>query len=97
MILQSPENDELKASFSYCYSTNLHVLNDGTGIVLSFTATSGQTYESTEFENLFLNCPRRLQRISNRSDTIASDKGNSSQAIRTWIQDRDIKGPSQLG
>lgn len=73
------------------YSTKLHLLTDSRGRVLSATATPGQRNESTEFENLFSQCPLSLHLRSKRPEAVAGDKGYSSKAIRDWLRSREIK------
>ena len=73
------------------YSTKIHVLTDLKGIVLAVTATPGQSHESKEFENLMTAGPLNLHRKNKRPKAIAGDKGYSTNAIRSWVQDRDIE------
>ena len=93
MVPQSDENDELNAvgRSRGGYSTKIHVLCDGRGILLSVTATGGQRHESTEFENLIANCELSLHRYGNRPEAIAGDKGYSSLVIRESLRNRFIE------
>ncbi|WP_417732292.1 IS5 family transposase [Rosistilla oblonga] len=93
MIPQSEKNDELVAlgRSRGGYSTKIHVLCDGEGTLLGITATGGQRHESTELENLIASCELSLHRYDSRPEVIAGDKGYSSNAIRQFIRDRQIK------
>ena len=93
MMPQSDENDECNAlgRSRGGYSTKLHVMTDGNGILLSVTATGGQRNESTEFENLLANCELSLHRRNKRPAALAGDRGYSSNAIRQSIANLSIR------
>lgn len=92
MLPKSPENDDLNA-LGYSrggYSTKLHLLTDGNGIVLGVTATAGQRHESTEFEKLLANCELSMHRRRRRPQAIVGDRGYNSEATRQWLKRRSI-------
>ncbi|QDV69394.1 Transposase DDE domain protein [Rosistilla carotiformis] len=90
---QSEVNDEFVALGRYRagHSTKIHVRSDGEGTLLGITATGGQHHESTELENLIASRELGRHRYDSRPEVIAGDKGYSSNAIRQFIRDRQIK------
>ena len=91
MVMKSEENDEMVAlgRSRGGYTTEIHVLTDGSGTLLAVTATPGQRHESTEFGILLARCNLSMRRTEKRPMAIAGDKGYSSTVIRKQIRKLD--------
>ncbi len=73
------------------YGTKLHLMTDSRGILLAVTATPGQSHEAPEFPNIMKQVELSIHRIVKRPKQLAGDKGYSSNKIRTWLLDKNIK------
>lgn len=73
------------------YGTKLHVLTDVRGTPLAITATPGQNHEAKEFLHMMSQSELSLHRRKKRPRQLAGDKGYSSEKIRRWLLQRQIK------
>lgn len=86
---ETPENQALGRSQGG-FSTKLHVLTDGAGVLLAVTATAGQSHEAPEFENVMEQSVLSIRNRRRRPRHVAGDKGYSSHKIRNWLVQREI-------
>ncbi len=72
------------------FSTKIHVVTDGKGILLSVTATPGQSGDAPEFPHVMQEVAVSSDIKARRPQAVAGDKGYSSKAIREWLNQRSI-------
>lgn len=75
------------------FTTKVHLRIDGRGHVMHLELTGGQRQESPLFEDLMNGPPvhRARGRPKQRPETVAGDKGYSSQANRDWSRSKGIR------
>ena len=73
------------------FGTKLHLLTDSRGVLLAVTATPGQRHEAPEFPNMMMQVELSIHRLAKRPKQLAGDKGYSSNKIRTWLLEKNIK------
>jgi transposase len=71
--------------------TKLHIMTDSQGILLAITATPGQSHEAKEFPNMMKHVELSIGRLNKRPKQLAGDKGYSSNKIRQWLIQKQIK------
>jgi len=88
-VRENPDNEALGRSQGG-FGTKLHILTDGGGIPLAFTATPGQNHEAPQFENVMSQALLSIWYRNRRPKHVAGDKGYSSHKIRDWLTHREI-------